>query len=346
MEQAETFEHRGNFLDRKAGVVMKQKPDQTELKICRKTYEQPHMSERQIEDMKKKIDEAKMKNRRQRRKRSIVFRTTAAVTAVVAAFVILPNTSAGVAYAMENIPLLGRLVEVVTVRDYQYEDERNHADIEIPEIVAKDTVVENVQTDNDDIQTEEGSTETTVQVPDTVQENLKKSAEEINAEIQEISGSFIEEFKENLQSDWGYQDVVVKSEVVSTTQDYFTLKLICYMASGSGAEWNYYYTIDLNTGERLQLKNLFQEGADYVTPISENIKTQMREQMAADDMNHYWVDDEIDDLNFKEITDETAFYINESGKIVISFNEGDVAPMYMGVVTFEIPDEVVADIRK
>ena len=324
---------------------MRQKPDQIELKICRKMYEQPHMSERQVEDMKKKMEEAKMENRRQRRKRSVVFRTTAAAAAVVAAFVILPNTSADIAYAMENIPLLGRLVEVVTFRDYQYEDERNHADIEIPEIVAKDTVVEKAQTGNDDIQTEEGSTDTTVQVPDTVQENLKKSAEEINAEIQEISGPFIEEFKENLQYD-GYQDVVVTSEVVNTTQDYFTLKLICYMGSGSGAEWNYYYTIDLNTGERLQLKDLFQEGADYITPISENIKSQMREQMAADDMNHYWVDDEIEDLNFKGITDETSFYINENGRIVISFNEGDVAPMYMGVVTFEIPDEVVADIRK
>ena len=325
---------------------MKQKPDQTELEICKKTYEQPHMSEGQIEDMKKKIDEAKMENRSQRRKHSIVIRTAATAAAVVAAFVILPNTSAGVAQAMENIPLLGRLVEVVTFRDYQYEDERNHADIEIPKIVAKDTVVENVQTDSDEIQTEEGSAETTVQASDDVQENLKKSTEEINAEIQEISGPFIEEFKENLQYDWGYQDVMVKSEVVSTTQDYFTLKLICYMGSGSGAEWNYYYTIDLNTGERLQLKDLFQEGADYVTPISENIKTQMREQMVADDMKYYWVDDEIEAWNFKEITDETAFYINENGKIVISFNEGDVAPMYMGVVTFEVPNEVVADIRK
>ena len=94
---------------------MRQKPDQIELKICRKMYEQPHMSERQVENMKKKMEEAKMENRRQRRKRSVVFRTTAAAAAVVAAFVILPNTSADIAYAMENIPLLGRLVEVVEV---------------------------------------------------------------------------------------------------------------------------------------------------------------------------------------------------------------------------------------
>ena len=72
----------------------------------------------------------------------------------------------------------------------------------------------------------------------------------------------------------------------------------------------------------------------------------MREQMAADDRKYYWIDDEMEELNFKQITDETAFYINEQGNIVMSFNEGDVAPMYMGVVTFEIPEEVVSGIRK
>lgn len=47
----------------------------------------------------------------------------------------------------------------------------------------------------------------------------------------------------------------------------------------------------------------------------------------------------------KAITDETSFYINESGNIVICFNEGDVAPMYMGCVEFVIPDEAIKGIE-
>lgn len=301
-----------------------------ELEACKQTYEQPHMSEEQLQAMKDRIEVAKMENRREARKKNGAGKAALAAAAVVAAFVILPNTSAGVAHAMEQIPVIGKLVEVVTFRNYQYEDERNQADIEVPEIVPQsvtDTVAEESATG--------------------VQENLQKSADEINAEIQKISDQFVKEFEENLQTEGGYQDVIVKSEVVSTTQDYFTLKLICYQGAGSGAEWNYYYTIDLNTGERLQLKDLFYEGADYITPISENIKEQMKEQMAADENKIYWLDDpEVPEWNFEHITDETAFYLNENGNIVISFNEGDVAPMYMGVVTFEIPDEVVRDIRK
>lgn len=301
-----------------------------ELEACKRTYEQPHMSSEQLQAMKDRIEVAKMENRREVKKKNGAIKAAFVAAAVVAAFVILPNTSAGVAHAMEQIPVIGKLVEVVTFRNYQYEDERNQADIEVPEIVPQsvtDTVAEEASTD--------------------VQENLQKSADEINAEIQKISDQFVKEFEENLQTEGGYQDVIVKSEVVSTTQNYFTLKLICYQGAGSGAEWNYYYTIDLNTGERLQLKDLFLEGADYITPISENIKEQMKEQMAADENKIYWLDDpEVPEWNFDHITDETAFYLNENGNIVISFNEGDVAPMYMGVVTFEIPDDVVRDIRK
>ena len=138
---------------------------------------------------------------------------------------------------------------------------------------------------------------------------------------------------------------MIESEVVNTTQNYYTLKLICYTAQASGTEWNYYFTIDLATGERLLLKDIFADGADYVTPISENIKEQMKEQMAADENVYYWLYDEMDEFNFKAINEEQSFYINQEGNVVISFNEGDVAPMYMGVVEFTIPSEVLSDIR-
>ncbi|MDE5866591.1 MAG: RsiV family protein, partial [Lachnospiraceae bacterium] len=94
------------------------------------------------------------------------------------------------------------------------------------------------------------------------------------------------------------------------------------------------------------LKDLFKEGADYITPISENIKVQMQEQMDKDENVYYWLNDEIVDWNFKSITDETSFYLNEKDNVVIGFNEGEVAPMYMGTVEFEIPADVLNDIRK
>jgi hypothetical protein len=96
----------------------------------------------------------------------------------------------------------------------------------------------------------------------------------------------------------------------------------------------------------MALRELFMEGTDYITPISENIKDQMQAQMNADENVCYWLNEEMEEYNFSSITDETSFYVNETGNVVIAFNEGDVAPGYMGAVEFEIPEEVLESIRK
>lgn len=306
-----------------------------ELGILRQQYREVEMTEEQIEEMKKRMAEAKREKRTQNS--HIVRNILAAVAVIAVVFVALPNMSASVAYAMSNIPVVGRLVEIVTFRNYQYMDDRHSADVEVPEIVAGD------------MSSEPGAAEDLPDagaVADEVQENLNRTAEEINAEIQQITDQLIAEFEAGLAEDSGYQDIMVTSEILATSQRYFTLKLICYQAAGSGAEWDYFYTIDLATGERLALMDLFVEGSDYLTPITENIKEQMRQQMAEDESKMYWVDNEDDPgWNFEGITDETSFYLNEKDNIVICFNEGDVAPMYMGTVEFEIPAEVVAGIR-
>lgn len=293
-----------------------------ELLALKEEYQKQEMPEEQFEKLLSKMKEAKLMNKR-KKKNAGMKKFAAVAAAVAAAIVILPNTSGTVAYAMGQIPIIGRIVEAVTFRDYKYESDRNTADIEVPEIKV------------------EGA------VPDSgVQDKLEKTTEEINAEIEKITDGLIANFESNLQEEMGYQDILVKGEVLATTQDYFTLKLLCYQGAGSGYQWNYYYTIDLNTGERLQLKDVFADGADYITPISENIKEQMREQMAADDKVYYWLEDEIEEWNFKAITEETSFYLNEKDNVVICFDEGEVAPMYMGAVEFEIPGEVLSGIRK
>lgn len=296
------------------------------MKSYRKEYERPHMSRSQVAQLRRTIREAEQMEQKRHTKAGII-KFAAAAAATVGIFVTLPNLSYPIAHAMEQIPLIGPLASAVTFRNYAYESDRHMADISVPELHLPEVSLE-IPEDSD------------------VQENLARSTEGINAEIQEITDQLIAEFEANMQDQEGYQDVVVKSEVLATQADYFTLKLICYQGAGSGYQWNYYYTIDLNTGERLQLKDLFQDGADYITPISENIKEQMQARMDADENVYYWLNDEIEEWNFKAITDETSFYLNEKDNVVIGFNEGDVAPMYMGTVEFEIPAEVVAHIRR
>ena len=303
--------------DEQIGLLEKQ------LQGVKKEYRSHQMTKAQEEQIYQKIREAKQMDTGIKKQSALIKLLPVAAAAAIGIFIILPNTSATIAHAMEQIPVIGSLVKVVTFRDYEYESDRNMADIEVPEI-------------KPELATEDNA----------LQENLDRTTAEINAEIQTITDNLIKEFEDNLKSEGGYQDVVVKSEVLATTPDYFTLKLICYQGAGSGYQWNYFYTIDLKTGERLKLKDIFKEDADYITPISENINRQMQERMDADENVYYWLNDEIEEWNFKGITDETSFYLNEKGNVVIGFNEGDVAPMYMGTVEFEIPADVLDGIRK
>ena len=297
-------------------------PSEEGWKPLQKAYIEPRMSEEQLNRLKMKMEEAKRENRKDRN-RTRVTRLAATAAALVIAFIALPNMSPTIAYAMEKIPVLGQFVKVVTFRDYEYEDGQHRADVEIPELV--------VEAESQEAQPEE---------------ILENTTDEINGEIQKITNELLNEFANHMREELGYKELIVKSEVLVTTREYFTLKLSCYQGEASGYAWNYFYTIDFASGKRLQLKDIFVEDADYINPISESIKEQMRNRMEQDENVYYWLDDEIDELNFKTISEETSFYINEKDNVVISFDEGEVAAMYMGVVEFEIPAEVLDDIRK
>ena len=291
-------------------------------KSLRGEYLAPQMSSEQLNRLKMKIEEAKRENRKDRN-RIRVTRLAATAAALVIAFISLPNMSPTIAYAMEKIPVIGQFVKVVTFRNYEYEDEHHRADVEIPELVVE-------------VESQEVRPET----------SLENTIDEIDAEIREITNELLNEFGNYMREELGYKELIVKSEVLLTTQEYFTLKLSCYQGEASGYTGNYFYTIDLASGKCLQLKEIFAEDTDYINLISENIKEQMRNRMVQDENVYYWLNDEIDELNFKTITEETSFYINEKNNVVISFNQGEVAPMYIGVVEFEIPAEVLDDIRK
>lgn len=298
------------------------KKEKEALQSLSKNYHKPEMSKKQFEELQKKMEEAKNDNRRKRlQSRLVKLASTAA--AFLAVFIILPNVSSSIAYAMEQVPVIRSIVKAVTFRNYEYEDTRHKAEINVAKLT-----VEQLTSDTK------------------LQKKLEHTIDKINAEIKEITNEIQAQFEDSLQEEAGYQDVIVKNEVLNTTEDYFTLKVICYEGSGSGYERDYYYTIDLNTGERLQLSDIFEENSDYIARISDNIKAQMKQQMAADEEKIYWLDSEYDEWNFKTITDETAFYINEANNIVICFDEGEVGPMSMGTVAFEIPSEVIRDIRK
>ena len=294
------------------------------------------------------IDRARME-----KKRAEHARRRSAWTAVAAAVVVmiaLPNTNIQIAHAMENIPLLGGFFRLVTVRQYNYSDENHNAEVELAQINYGEDAGEGASV-GEVAAAPEGTAAGNVEGASDGQEaavaNLSEDGvEAVNQNMEATVEELIRQFEDTL-SEEGYHGLHVTQEIVTDNERYYTVKLSVLETEASGYEHNQFYTIDKQTGNVVTLEDLFAEGSDYISAISENIKTQMQEQMAADEGVIYFLDnDDMPEFNFQGITEQTNFYFNEKDELVIAFDEYEVAPGSMGTPEFLIPQEVTAAILK
>ncbi len=322
--------------------------EQEQLKQLKEEYENMTIPETGRERLQAGIDRARMEKKRAERARRRPAWTAVAAAAVV--MIALPNTSMQIAHAMENIPVLGGFFQLVTVRQYNYSDENHDAEIELAQINYEDgegaTAVSEVAVGatapkGADARSVEGD-EKDAAVAKLSEDGVQAVNQDMTATVEEL----IRQFEDTL-SEEGYHGLHVSQEVVTDNAHYYTVKLSVLETEASGYEHNQFYTIDKQTGNVVTLEDLFAEGSDYISAISENIKTQMKEQMAADEGVIYFLDDEdMPEFNFQGITEQTNFYFNEKEELVIAFDEYEVAPGSMGAPEFVIPQEVTAALLK
>ena len=322
--------------------------EQEQLRQLQEEYENMIIPEAGRERLQAGIDRARME-----KKRAEHARRRSAWTAVAAAVVVmiaLPNTNIQIAHAMENIPLLGGFFRLVTVRQYNYSDENHNAEVELAQINYGEDAGEGASV-GEVAAAPEGTASGNVEGASDGQEaavaNLSEDGvEAVNQNMEATVEELIRQFEDTL-SEEGYHGLHVTQEIVTDNERYYTVKLSVLETEASGYEHNQFYTIDKQTGNVVTLEDLFAEGSDYISAISENIKTQMQEQMAADEGVIYFLDnDDMPEFNFQGITEQTNFYFNEKDELVIAFDEYEVAPGSMGTPEFVIPQEVTAAILK
>lgn len=176
--------------------------------------------------------------------------------------------------------------------------------------------------------------------------NAVLSSAQITEEIRQMEEQAVTSFEQNVSQETGYQTLRFLHRTITDTPDWYCMEVLCYTASADGFEQVNHFTINKKTGERVELEDLFYAGADYITPISEEIISQMRARMKENPEVEYWIDSEDDpESDFSRIRDDQDFYIDDEGRLVICFNELEAAPMSMGTVEFIIPDKVLAPIR-
>lgn len=249
------------------------------------------------------------------------FWKSAGITAAAAmlTIVVLANSGAGIAHAMEQVPVLGAITRVVTFRTYQDQRGNTSAHVDVPRV-------------------EGGSQE--------LNDAIQRYTDTIIAQYQEDAALAEQYAQDPSAPDAGTNHYALDLTYSTVTDNdaIFALRFHKSLIMASGSEEVKIYNVDKATGKILSLGDLFRPGSSYLDVLTADIQQQMQAQMDADENVTYWLHEEVSEWNFTALSPDAAFYVNEDGQLVIVFSEGDVAPMYMGVCEFTIPSDAVADI--
>lgn len=243
-------------------------------------------------------------------------KVAAAATITVVGFVGATNLSPTFAKSMSDIPVLGALVKVLSFTQFNYQEDTFEANIETPVI--------------------EGLKNTTLQetLNSKYLEEGKKLFEQFEADVAEVK-AFDQTAHMGLNSGF---------EIKTNNDQILSIGHYVVNTAASSSTTMAYDTVDKQNEILITLPSLFKDDS-YITLISENIKAQMREKMADDANTIYWIAGDPDAIDgFDAIDAHQAFYISDTGKLVISFDKYTVGPGSIGIQEFEIPTEVLQDI--
>lgn len=283
------------------------------------------------------------KRRQNYMKKTVKYFGTAAAALVVCVTLGL-NTSEAFAKEMSELPIIGSLAKVLTVRSYHGLNEETgvNANVEVPKVEIEEPVTPEAPV------TEEPTTEAP-------QEGLvvdKEFVADINAEIEKIVDENMAKAEQDFaeykkaffetggtEEEWGGRTMDVNIDYSVKYQEGNILSFVLHFGESWVASYaeDHYYNLDLKENRELTLEDML--GADWETIANESIIAQMKERMAADENYVYWGIDESEDggiTGFEGVNADTTFYINENGNPVVTFAKYEVAPGFMGAQEFEI----------
>lgn len=224
-----------------------------------------------------------------------------AASITVFLLVFMPNISVTYAQTIAEVPIIGDIVKVFTIRKDIYEDEHHELVANIPKI-------------EDD--------------------NNLEGVVLINQEVDELASAIIQKFYDEIElSKDGYGSIYIDYEVLTNDASWFTLKLNVNEVAGSSDSYAKFYHIDRTRGDYVQLKDILSE--DGIKKVEEYLQMVIKTQMEQDESLVYDIDEGVELLN-----GESNFYFNENKELVIVYNKYDIAPGYMGCPEFVIPKDI------
>ncbi|MCI2055732.1 MAG: RsiV family protein [Oscillibacter sp.] len=243
-------------------------------------------------------------------------RWASAPLAACLAFVVLVNTSAAFASAVDDVPVLGSVARVVTFRQWNTQNESVSIQGEQPAVEG---------TGNSSF---EASTNALIEEKISA---LDAAAQKDAAEYREnwiAMGNSSADFTP-IRYDFDYETYYTSDSTLS-----FLIRQQQTITTNTEdtSTTLFYYNLDVSTGEDLTLQGLL--GDDWKSVISSAVDQQIRDGGDARLIAYYqefWVDKNV------PIDETQKFYLDKDGNVVVVFDEGWIAPYENGPQFFTIP---------
>lgn len=230
---------------------------------------------------------------------------------VAACFVVVVgalNVSPTMASAAADIPVLGGLFRVLTVRSFTDENSDRTLEVEQPAVEGGDALAQRVNRE------------------------IQAIVDEKTAEGEQL----IAEYKDayfatgGTQEEWERHDntVRVTYDIKSQTDTTVSFVVNSSVSIANAYQEQFYYNLDLAADKELTLADLL--GEDWVTICNDSIRAQMA---ASENADMFFTEDQG---GFTTVDEMTNFYIDQSGDPVVVFPKYTVAPGAMGEVEFTI----------
>ncbi len=169
---------------------------------------------------------------------------------------------------------------------------------------------------------------------------------EMNQEIQDYLARMEEVFWWYVARKYnGYVGQDTTYQVLRNDGRLLSIRFDTTLNVGGSVQYSRCITLDKQRDAVLELADLFAPGSDYVAVISGEILAQMTRQVEAGLADYFipggiWSDEEC----FQSIAEDQNFYLDGDGRLVIVFDEYEVAPGSMGMPEFTIPTGILSGI--
>ena len=216
------------------------------------------------------------------------------------------NLSPTFATAAGDVPVLGGLFQILTVRSYDEVKDGIDYDVSVPEVEADGAVSEAVN----------------AQIQERVDAHLAQAQSDWEAYKDAYFATG------GTEEDWGDREmnVIIDYEIKSQTDT--TVSFVVNLGEGwiSASQQRFCYNLDLENDRDITLADVL--GENWVSICNDAVEA----YIAQDDSNLFYAPDQG---GFTTVDETTSFYMNEDGSVTLVFPEYAIAAGAAGIV--EIP---------